>query len=307
MSKRQAKTISIIEVLAMFSTEHKAVKWLENRRWQGKPRCPHCGGTDNIYRYKSKKHTYHHKDCRKQFTVKTKTVMHGSNLDVKKWAIAIYYLLTARQGISSLQLSKELGITQKSAWFMLQRIREACKQGDFKLSGSIEIDETYLGGKEGNKHKNKQLKAGRGGVGKTAVIGMRERGGHTRAMPTAEVTKTRLHRIVRKNVRPGSTIYTDDNPSYTGALRRHKTVNHSAKEYVNGMAHTNGIESVQAVLKRGYTGTFHHISAKHLSRYVNEFAFRLNEGNAEIDTMDRMTALVQGMSGKRLAYKDLIK
>ena len=132
----------------MFSTEHKAVKWLESVRWQGKPVCPHCGACENISAAKSKKFTYWCKHCRKHFTVKTGTVMHGSNIPTQKWVVAIYYVLTARKGISSLQLSKELDITQKSSWFMLQRIREACKQGSFKLAKVVEVDETYIGGKE---------------------------------------------------------------------------------------------------------------------------------------------------------------
>ncbi len=307
MKKRVAETISIVELLTRFSTEHKAVKWLEQIRWGNNPVCPHCGGIENISPAPNRKHTYWHKECRNHFTVKTDTIMHSSKLPTRKWIVAIYYILTARKGISSLQLSKELGITQKSAWFMLQRIREACQQGDFKLSGNVEIDETYIGGKERNKHRKSQLKAGRGAVGKTAIIGLRERGGKTKAMPIKDITKPTLHGIVRGNVRSGSTIYTDDNPSYTGAFRRHKTVNHSAKEYVNGMAHTNGIESVWAVLKRGYNGTFHNISTKHLARYVDEFAFRLNEGNVEVDTVDRMSALAGKVGGKRLTYKELIK
>jgi transposase-like protein len=141
---KPAKTISIIELLLEYSTEHKAVKWLEKIRWDKEPICPHCGGIENISKQKSKKHTYWHKDCRKQFTVKTNTIMHASKIPTQKWVVAIYYMLTARKGISSLQLSKELGITQKSSWFMLQRIRNACKQGSFKLSNIVEVDETYL-------------------------------------------------------------------------------------------------------------------------------------------------------------------
>lgn len=307
--KHRAKTISIIELLAMFSTEYKAVKWLERVRWHGKPVCPHCGGIENIKPYKGKRFTYHHKDCRKAFTVKTGTVMHASKIPTQKWTIAIYLVLTARKGVSSLQLSKELGITQKSAWFMLQRIREACKASDFKLSGVIEVDETYTGGKERNKHASKKLHAGRGAVGKQAVVGLRERKGRVKAMPVAATDKETLRAAVRHNVKAGAVVFTDKHRGYFGLKRhyKHEAVKHSAKEFVNGMAHTNGIESIWSVLKRGHDGTFHHISTKHLERYVNELTFRLNDGNISKDTIARMSSLCGNIASKRIPFKDLTR
>lgn len=306
MSKIKAETISITQLLKMFSTERKAIEWLEQVRWGGSPVCPHCGGIENITKPKSKPFTYWHKDCRKNFTVKTGTIMHASKTSTQNWVVAIYSVLTARKSVSSLQLSKELGVQQRTAWYMLHRIREACQQGDFKLFGSVEVDEVYIGGLEENKHEHKKLHAGRGGVGKQAVIGMRERKGKVKAMPIDDTTKPTLHNAIHENVRPGSTIYTDDNPSYGGVANRHYTVNHSAKEYVNGMAHTNGIESVWAVLKRGVNGTFHHVSKKHLHRYLDEFTFRLNDGSCEVDTIDRMESLVKGMGNRRIPYKVLV-
>lgn len=268
---KPAKTISIIELLSEFSTEHKSIKWLEKIRWDKEPICPHCGGIENISKQKSKKHTYWHKDCRKQFTVKTNTIMHASKIP-----------------------------TQKSSWFLLQRIRNACTQGSFKLSNIVEVDETYIGGKEANKHANKKLNSGRGAVGKTAVFGMKERGGKVKAMVVNRTNKSTLQGNIHNNIQAKSTVITDDFRGYLGLQGfSHKTVNHSAKEYVNGMAHTNGIESVWAVLKRGY------ISTKHLHRYIDEFVFRLNEGNCQIDTKDRMVSLFKGIGNNRISYKEL--
>lgn len=156
------KTISIVEVLQEYSTEHKVIKWLRKIRWDKKPICLHCRSVENVGEYKSQKHTYWHKDCRKQCTVKTNTIMHASKTPLKRWIVAIYYMLTASKGISSLPLrSKELGITHKSVWFMLQSISNACTQGSCKLLNVIEVDETYIGDKEANKHTNKTLNTDR--------------------------------------------------------------------------------------------------------------------------------------------------
>ncbi|MCY4642973.1 MAG: IS1595 family transposase [Gammaproteobacteria bacterium] len=312
--KKKTVTISIIQLLDKFSNEDIAVKWLEKMRWGDKPVCPHCGGTEHITRSKTQKYQYWHKDCRKRFTAKTNTIMHASPIEVRKWLVAMYYVMTDRKGISSLELSKQLGITQKSSWYMLQRIREACGGNGFQLSNIVEVDETYLGGKEQNKHKSKQLKVGGGTTGKQPVIGMRERGGKVKAMSIKDAKGNTLREVVRENVEKGSTVYTDDFRGYRGLVGsgrwpydyNHKAVNHSAKEYVNGMIHTNGIESVWALLKRGYTGTFHHFSMKHLQRYLDEFTFRLNEGNVDVDTIDRIAAICKRVHGKRISYQDLI-
>lgn len=308
--KRIANTISIPQLFRLFPTEQACIDWLEAARWNGKPVCPHCGGPENITQPASKPNTYWHKDCRKHFTVKTGTVMHSSKTDTRNWMLAIYYYMTGRKGISAMQLSKELGVQYRTAWHMGHRIREACKEGgDFMLNQVVEMDATYIGGKESNKHESKKLKAGRGTVGKQAVMGMRERQGKVKALPVASESQKTVKQVVKSHVKPGSTVYTDDHGSYNviGFMPfSHEAVKHSAKEYVNGMAHTNGIESVWALLKRSINGTWHHVSIKHLQRYINEATFRLNGGNCEVDTIDRIRAVVAGMGGKRAPYRELI-
>ena len=302
------------QIIKCYSDEEKARELLESMRWKDGVICPHCEHK-GAYKLEAKadskkgarKGLWKCKGCRKQFTVKVGTIFEGSHIPLNKWLHAIHLICSSKKGMSAHQLHRTLGITYRSAWFLAHRIRYAMtEQAIFsKLSGTVEVDETYVGGKARNMHRSvrEQRIQGRGAVGKMPVVTLVERDGRVKSQYMESVTGENLKRAMIECIEEKACIMTDESPSYFGVNQHfieHNTVNHKKGEYVRGNSHVNTCESIHALLKRGVIGTFHHVSKQHLHRYLTEFDFRFN--HRKISDGERTLEAIKGFEGKRLMY-----
>ena len=303
--KNFRKGITLMELFRKFPDNETAEKWFESRIWKNGRVCPLCQGAETRPST-HKTQPYRCPQCRRFFSVKKGTVMEASNISYQHWAIATYLFATNLKGVSSMKIHRDLGITQKSAWFLVHRLRESWKTlaGVDSMTGPVEIDEVYLGGLEKNRHADKKQPHSQGGKNKTAVVGIKDRATNKiSAQPVPETTMLRLENFIESKATKESVKYTDENPSYN-RLSNHESVRHSVGEYVRGQAHVNGMESFWSMVRRGYDGVYHHISEDHLHRYINEFAGRHNVRS--MDTIDMMGQVAENMIGQRLTYQSLI-
>ena len=306
--KSYRKGMSLMELFRMFPDEDTARKWYEQQVWPNGPRCPECGTYNVQCGITHKTMTHRCRECqgKPRFSVRTGTLLQSSKLPFRVWVIAIYLVTTGIKGTSAMKLHRDLEITYKTAWHLAHRIRKAFESDTPKFTGPVEVDEAFFGGKEGNKHASSRTHPGGGAVGKTAVVGIKDQDtGQVHAEVATSVDKKTLHGFIHKHTAPGAEVYTDEHGAYRGLQGvNHKAVKHSVGEYVNEQATTNGIESFWALMKRGYYGTYHHWSAKHCERYVDEFEGRFNA--RRLDTIDQMRLIAMSMNGKRLKYDDLV-
>jgi transposase-like protein len=305
MHTEQTKPQTLQEAILFFSDKKRVFELMTSLRWPDGVTCPYCGGKEHSFistRYKWK---CKNKECKKQFSLKAGTIMEDSPIGLDKWMSAIWLIANAKNGISSYEIHRALGVTQKTAWFLLHRIRLAMQEGTIeKLSGTVEADETYIGGKARNMHKGKKKAKGRGAVGKAIVMGLLERGGKVRTKVLKDTKKKTLHKEVKDVVQKGSNLFTDAFKSYTGLDEEyiHKFVDHAVC-YVEGHVHTNGLENFWSLVKRTIGGTYVSVEPFHLFRYLDEQAFRFNERKG--NDADRFLRVASSVAGKRLTYSKL--
>ena len=292
----------------IFTDETKARAHFEAIHWPNGAYCPHCGETERVYRLNGKSHRtglLYCNSCNGAFTVTTGSVMEFSHLPLTKWALGFHLMAASKKGISAHQLHRMLGVTYKTAWFMAHRIREAMRPTDGGQlggeGGTVEADETYVGGKAKNRAYGKTLPS------HEAVMSLVERGGKVRSHHVPNVSATTLKPILVDAIAKDAHLCTDQSPVYTGigaGFASHATVNHSIKEYVRGDAHTNTVEGYFSIFKRGIYGVYHHVSKQHLKRYLAEFDFRYNERIAlGVNDQERIAKAIKGAAGRRLTYK----